>query len=294
MAFVSRAVAHGMGRSLLEHGFIDPDALAAPTSPLLRWYAGLLAEPARYAEVDDAGCVGPRPVRRSAPVHGRSAGLLGARRGDGRSRRRRWPGAAVPLRRSATAGGRPALDDARRSGGGAAPRASSRRRGSRGPRACSLPASVGVAHPAPGVAAGSLRGCPGGPRGVALTGGAGGRVRSSGGGRGRRHVPRPRVRATPRPSPGTCCCTEPTTWMRRSARGAVTGCAWVGVLHDPTAARRIVEHVPQHWGWELEVGRGAGLVGVAAERERVRRGLIAVGSPSPACSRECSRGWVVP
>lgn len=30
MAFVSRAVAHGMGRYLRKHGFIDTDAVAAP------------------------------------------------------------------------------------------------------------------------------------------------------------------------------------------------------------------------------------------------------------------------
>ena len=57
MAFVSRAVAHRLGRYLKKHGFIDADDLETPSSPLMRWYAGLLREPAGYADVDDAGGV---------------------------------------------------------------------------------------------------------------------------------------------------------------------------------------------------------------------------------------------
>ena len=57
MAFVSRAVAHRLGRYLKKHGFIDADDLETPSSPLMRGYAGLLREPAGYADVDDAGGV---------------------------------------------------------------------------------------------------------------------------------------------------------------------------------------------------------------------------------------------
>lgn len=40
-----------------KHGFIDADDLETPSSPPMRGYAGLLREPAGYADVDDAGGV---------------------------------------------------------------------------------------------------------------------------------------------------------------------------------------------------------------------------------------------
>jgi hypothetical protein len=62
VAFVSRAVANRLGRYLKKHGFIDADELETPPSPPMRWYAGLLREPAGYADVDDAGALEARRV----------------------------------------------------------------------------------------------------------------------------------------------------------------------------------------------------------------------------------------
>ena len=128
MAFVSRAVAHGMGRYLRRHGFIDNDALAAPTSPLLRWYAGLLAEPAGYADVDDAGGVGPRPFGARRRSTGEAQGFsvhaevtVAAGDTDGRERLCRYA-ARPPLadaQRSMTRDGRVAVQLRGRRRGGA-------------------------------------------------------------------------------------------------------------------------------------------------------------------------------
>jgi hypothetical protein len=226
VAFVSRAVAHRLGRYLRQHGFIDADDLETLSSPLMRWYAGLLREPAGYSDVDEAGGVEERRSRARRRSTGEAQRFsvhaevtVAAHDAAGRARLCRYAS-------------RPPLADAQLSmtlDGRVAVQLRGRRRSGAGHvvlEPVRLLRRLAWLIPPPGSPqvrfAGVLSGTRHGGRGWCrcLRPGRPSRTRP----RLRRAPRHRRARATRRRSRGTCCCAGPTTWMRRCAAAAVTGC----------------------------------------------------------------------